>query len=193
MPAAAGDAPRDGTPRLPDAVEEMIRWVTPVKAIMRTARVDHALHGVRIRAGEAVLLSYPSANRDESVFPDPHRFDVHRTSNRQPAVLPRADPCPTSSPPHGSRSTSRLRHDRRRLKRPRWPTVPPGRRISVRVASRSTRQTTRQQPARLSGHADQRQASPVRRAQGGDGHAVVVTARRGERRTGGVAPPGGPA
>ncbi|WP_406148636.1 cytochrome P450 [Streptomyces sp. NBC_01012] len=74
---------RDGAARLPDAVEEMIRWVTPVKAIMRTALVDHALHGVRIRAGEAVLLSYPSANRDESVFPDPHRFDVRRTPNRQ--------------------------------------------------------------------------------------------------------------
>ncbi|MFJ5266509.1 cytochrome P450 [Streptomyces sp. NPDC088387] len=77
------NALRHGAARLPDAVEEMIRWVTPVKAFMRTARVDHSLHGVLIRAGEAVLLSYPSANRDESVFPDPHRFDVHRTPNRQ--------------------------------------------------------------------------------------------------------------
>ncbi|MBA2809770.1 cytochrome P450 [Streptomyces sp. KM273126] len=74
---------RDGAARLTDAVEEMIRWVTPVKAFMRTAREDHTVGGVLIRAGEAVLLSYPSANRDESVFPDPHRFDVCRTPNRQ--------------------------------------------------------------------------------------------------------------
>ncbi|MGW7540965.1 cytochrome P450 [Streptomyces sp. NPDC054770] len=68
---------------LPTAVEEMIRWVTPVKAFMRTARRDFPLGDVLIRAGDAVLLSYPSANRDESVFDDPHRFDVRRTPNRQ--------------------------------------------------------------------------------------------------------------
>ncbi|MFI9605118.1 cytochrome P450 [Streptomyces sp. NPDC052043] len=68
---------------LPTAAEEMIRWVTPVKAFMRTARRDHEVGGVRIRAGEAVLLSYPSANRDEAVFEDPYRFDVRRTPNRQ--------------------------------------------------------------------------------------------------------------
>ncbi|WP_330323586.1 cytochrome P450 [Streptomyces pseudovenezuelae] len=74
---------REDPSLLPTAVEEMIRWVTPVKAFMRTARRDHELGGVLIRAGEAVLLSYPSANRDEAVFDDPYRFDVRRTPNRQ--------------------------------------------------------------------------------------------------------------
>jgi len=67
---------------LPAAVDEMIRWVTPVKAFMRTAVQDYKLRGVVIRKGDSVLLSYPSANRDETVFDDPHRFDVERTPNR---------------------------------------------------------------------------------------------------------------
>ena len=67
---------------LPAAVDEMIRWVTPVKAFMRTAVQDYKLRDVVIRKGDSVLLSYPSANRDETVFDDPHRFDVERTPNR---------------------------------------------------------------------------------------------------------------
>jgi cytochrome P450 len=70
---------------LPAAVEEMIRWVTPVKHFMRSATVDYELNGTLIRAGESVLLSYPSANRDEDVFPDPFRFDVGRSPNRHAA------------------------------------------------------------------------------------------------------------
>jgi hypothetical protein len=64
------------------AVEEMIRWVTPVKAFMRTAVEDTAVHGVPIAAGESVLLSYPSGNRDEDIFDDPFRFDVSRDPNK---------------------------------------------------------------------------------------------------------------
>jgi cytochrome P450 len=63
------------------AAEEMIRWVTPVKEFMRTAREDTTVRDVPIRAGESVLLSYASANRDEDVFDDPFRFDVGRAPN----------------------------------------------------------------------------------------------------------------
>jgi cytochrome P450 len=67
---------------LPTAVDEMIRWVTPVKHFMRTATVDYELSGTTIRAGECVLMSYPSANRDEDVFDEASRFDVGRTPNK---------------------------------------------------------------------------------------------------------------
>ena len=67
---------------MPLATEEMIRWVTPVKAFMRTAAEDATVRGVPIAAGESVLLSYVSGNRDEDVFDDPFRFDVARDPNR---------------------------------------------------------------------------------------------------------------
>ncbi|MBB2991576.1 hypothetical protein FHR72_003061 [Mycolicibacterium iranicum] len=70
---------------LPLAVEEMIRWVTPVKEFMRTAQQDTVVRGVPIAAGESVLLSYPSGNRDEDVFADPFCFDVARDPNRHVA------------------------------------------------------------------------------------------------------------
>lgn len=64
------------------AVDEIIRWVTPVKHFMRTAKEDAEVGGRIIRAGESVLLSYPSANMDESVFDRPERFDVTRSPNK---------------------------------------------------------------------------------------------------------------
>jgi cytochrome P450 len=67
---------------LPTAAEEMIRWVTPVKEFMRTAAADTQVRGVPVKQGQAVLLSYPSANRDEEIFDDPFRFDVGRDPNR---------------------------------------------------------------------------------------------------------------
>ncbi|WKG05472.1 cytochrome P450 [Mycolicibacterium sp. HK-90] len=67
------------------ATEEMIRWVTPVKAFMRTAAVDTSVRGTPIAAGESVLLAYPSGNRDEEVFTDPFRFDVGRDPNKHVA------------------------------------------------------------------------------------------------------------
>ena len=61
-----------------NVVEEMIRWRGPVLCFRRTATEDHELHGVTIRAGDKVLLSYASANRDERHFPNPDVFDAHR-------------------------------------------------------------------------------------------------------------------
>ena len=63
------------------AVEEILRWTSPVVQFARTATADVELHGVRIRAGDTVGLFYPSANRDERAFADPYRFDVGRTPN----------------------------------------------------------------------------------------------------------------
>jgi len=79
--ARIGDNPE----LMPLAAEEMIRWVTPVKEFMRTAQEDTTVRGVPIAAGESVLLSYASANRDEEVFDDPFRFDVGRDPNRHNA------------------------------------------------------------------------------------------------------------
>jgi cytochrome P450 len=76
---------RDNPTLMPLASEEMIRWVTPVKEFMRTAREDTTVRGVPIAAGESVLLSYASANRDEEVFDDPFRFDVGRDPNQHNA------------------------------------------------------------------------------------------------------------
>jgi cytochrome P450 len=64
------------------AVEEMLRWSTPVKAMMRTATADTSIRGVPIPAGDRVYLSYVSANRDEEVFADPFSFDISREPNR---------------------------------------------------------------------------------------------------------------
>ena len=67
------------------AVEEFIRWVTPILNMRRTATEDHELHGQRIRAGDQLLLMYSSANRDPAAFEDPDRFDVTRRHNLQVA------------------------------------------------------------------------------------------------------------
>ncbi|MFE3543928.1 cytochrome P450 [Nocardia sp. NPDC059177] len=70
---------------MPGAVEEIIRWVTPVKAFMRTAAQDSVVNGVPIPAGDSLLLSYASANRDEEAFDDPFRFDIERVPNKHVA------------------------------------------------------------------------------------------------------------
>jgi len=67
---------------MPTAVEEMIRWATPVKEFMRTATADTEIRGVPIAKGESVYLAYVSANRDEEIFTDPFRFDVGRDPNK---------------------------------------------------------------------------------------------------------------
>jgi cytochrome P450 len=72
---------KDGS-LMPTAVEEMLRWSTPVKEMMRTASADTEIRGVPVAAGDAVYLSYPSANRDEDVFDEPFRFDITREPNR---------------------------------------------------------------------------------------------------------------
>lgn len=63
------------------AVEEILRWATPVNYFRRAATCDVELHGVRIAEGESVTMFYPSANRDERVFTNPDRFDITRTPN----------------------------------------------------------------------------------------------------------------
>jgi cytochrome P450 family 142 subfamily A polypeptide 1 len=67
--------------RIPIAVEEMLRWVTPIQNMNRTATRDLELRGQRIRKGDKVLLLYASANRDESVFQAPERFEASRDPN----------------------------------------------------------------------------------------------------------------
>jgi cytochrome P450 family 142 subfamily A polypeptide 1 len=66
---------------IPSAVEEMLRWVTPIQNMNRTATRDAELAGQKIRAGDRLLLLYPSANRDERVFARPFEFDVERRPN----------------------------------------------------------------------------------------------------------------
>lgn len=66
---------------LPTAVEEMLRWVTPVVCFRRTATADTEIRGQKIREGEKVVIFYISANRDEEVFPHADRFDVARFPN----------------------------------------------------------------------------------------------------------------
>jgi cytochrome P450 len=67
---------------LTDAVEEILRWVTPIIYFTRTATEDCEVRGVKIRAGEQLALYYASANRDEEVFADPFAFRVDRRPNR---------------------------------------------------------------------------------------------------------------
>ena len=83
-------------PRLvPDAVEEMLRFVTPVQNFVRRVQHDTELAGKRLRAGEYVALFYGSANRDEAVFgADAERLRHH------------AAPTPTGTSPSASASTS---------------------------------------------------------------------------------------
>ena len=63
------------------AVEEMLRWVSPLKNMARTMTRDVEMHGQTLRKGQKLLLLYPSANRDETVFDDPESFDIGRTPN----------------------------------------------------------------------------------------------------------------
>jgi cholest-4-en-3-one 26-monooxygenase len=66
---------------LGSAVEEMLRWTTPVKNMNRTATVDTRLGGQQIRRGDKLLLCYESGNRDETVFDRPDEFDIRRNPN----------------------------------------------------------------------------------------------------------------
>jgi cytochrome P450 len=66
---------------LATAIEEMLRFASPVMCFRRTATADTELHGVRIRAGDKVVVYYASANHDETVFPEPSTFDVGRSPN----------------------------------------------------------------------------------------------------------------
>jgi cytochrome P450 len=64
------------------AMEEMFRWVSPVKHFFRTATLDCELRGKRIKAGQSLMMCYPSANLDEDVFEQPTSFKIDRLPNR---------------------------------------------------------------------------------------------------------------
>jgi cytochrome P450 len=66
---------------LPSAVEEILRWVSPVTHMARVALEDHSINGNPIKQGERVVMWYPSVNRDERVFPNPQTFDIRRQPN----------------------------------------------------------------------------------------------------------------
>src|SRR4029450_6883381 len=63
------------------AIEEIVRWTTPVIQFCRTATEDLELRGQKIRAGQSLCLFYPSANRDEEIFPDGDGFRIDRQPN----------------------------------------------------------------------------------------------------------------
>jgi cholest-4-en-3-one 26-monooxygenase len=71
--------------RIGTAVEEMLRWVSPVMHFRRTAIRDTVIRGQPVRAGDKIVMYYISANRDEDIFPEPDRFDVGRTPNEHVA------------------------------------------------------------------------------------------------------------
>ena len=66
---------------MPTAVEEMLRWVSPVMAFRRTAQRDLEIRGQEVKEGDRVVIWYASANRDEEVFLEADRFDVGRQPN----------------------------------------------------------------------------------------------------------------
>ena len=68
---------------MPTAIDEMIRWVSPVRHFMRTATADTEVAGQKIKAGESMILWYPSANRDEAVYTDPNAFRIDRKEGKQ--------------------------------------------------------------------------------------------------------------
>ena len=75
----------DDPAKIPVAIEEMLRWVSPIKNMARTATRDVELHGETIREGDKVLLLYHAANRDERVFDEPERFVADRQPNNHVA------------------------------------------------------------------------------------------------------------
>jgi cytochrome P450 len=77
----AQDELRADPAAMPGAVDEMLRWWTPVMTFRRTATADCELAGQAVRAGDKVVVSFTSANRDEAVFRDADRFDIRRHPN----------------------------------------------------------------------------------------------------------------
>lgn len=71
----------DSDALLPGAIEEMLRWTSPVKNMCRTLTADTEFHGTSLREGEKIMLLFESANFDESVFEQPENFDIQRNPN----------------------------------------------------------------------------------------------------------------
>jgi cholest-4-en-3-one 26-monooxygenase len=72
---------RNNTELLDSAIEEIVRWATPVLHFRRTAMSDYELGGKQIKKGDKVVMWHISANRDETVFDEPFRFDITRNPN----------------------------------------------------------------------------------------------------------------
>lgn len=72
---------REDPGRVPDAVEEILRWANPLHYFRRTATCETELGGAPIAADDKVAMFYTAANRDPAVFHDPHRFDISRSPN----------------------------------------------------------------------------------------------------------------
>jgi len=72
---------RAGPGLLPSAIEEMLRWTSPVKNMCRTLTADTTFHGTELREGEKIMLMFESANFDEAVFGDPDSFRIDRNPN----------------------------------------------------------------------------------------------------------------
>ena len=125
--------------RIVNAVDEMIRWTSPVRHFLRYLTEPATLSGVEIPAGDRILLSYPSANRDEMVFDDPMEFSVFRpNANRMIAFGGGEHFCLGSTfarraEDHPAQTVGRRRDDRTRRRARvgagqlrRWGQAPPG-------------------------------------------------------------------
>ncbi len=77
LPAGEGSGPS----LLPEAIEEMLRWTSPVKNMCRTLTADTEFHGASLKAGEKIMLMFESANFDEAVFDNPECFSIDRSPN----------------------------------------------------------------------------------------------------------------
>src|SRR5690606_11368355 len=77
----------DNPDLIDSAVEEIVRYVSPVMSFMRTVTHDHTYKGVRLKAGDRVFMLYQSANRDEAVFDDPDEFRIDRDPDRKSTRL----------------------------------------------------------------------------------------------------------
>jgi cytochrome P450 family 142 subfamily A polypeptide 1 len=75
------DLLRNDSDLLPGAIEEMLRWTSPLKNMARTITADTDFHGTQLRQGEKMMLMFESANFDETVFGDPDNFNIQRDPN----------------------------------------------------------------------------------------------------------------
>jgi cytochrome P450 len=110
--------------RIPDAVEEVLRWESPVQSQARTTTRDVEIHGRVIPEGKKVLMLFASAGRDERVFDDPDRFDITRTFERHLSFGHGIHFCLGAAL---ARLEARIAFEELLLTIPDWePTVPPG-------------------------------------------------------------------
>lgn len=88
---------RQDPSRIPDAIEEFLRMYAPYRVFARTAKVDTEIRGRLIPAGEPITMMFPSANRDEDIFEDPHTFNLDRRPNKHIAFGRGPHRCPASA------------------------------------------------------------------------------------------------